>query len=89
MGSNNSTILQKIAHGKFTFKSVEWKRAAPELIQFIKGMLTYDPEKRYTLKQCLEDPWLRAQEKQVGAGYYIAVDCFNNLRVFVVINSIP
>lgn len=27
MGSNNNAILTKISHGKFSFKSVEWKPA--------------------------------------------------------------
>jgi calcium-dependent protein kinase len=43
MGSNNNTILSKIAHGKFSFKSVEWKLAPLELMVLIRKMLTYDP----------------------------------------------
>lgn len=50
MGSNNHTILHKISHGKFTFKSVEWKQAPSDLKRLIKGMLTYDPDKRYSLE---------------------------------------
>lgn len=84
MGSNNHSILHKISHGKFTFRSVEWKQAPVDLKSFIHHMLSYDPDRRYTVKECLDHPWLARMEKQPGAGYYIAVDCFNNLRVFVV-----
>lgn len=84
MGSNNNAILTKISHGKFSFKSVEWKHSPQELKDFVKRMLTYNPDARPSLKECLIDPWLTQCCKQSGYGYYIAVDCFNNLRVFAV-----
>jgi serine/threonine protein kinase len=84
MGSNNHTILSKIAHGKYTFNAVEWKHASHDCKHLIHHMLTYNPDYRFSAAQCLSHPWIRQQESVNGNGRYISVDCFNNLRVFCV-----
>ena len=81
MGSNNHTILSKISNGKYTLNSVEWKLASRESKDLIKQMLTYNPEKRISASSSLEHPWIVKQELIYGQGRYIAIDCFNNLRV--------
>lgn len=51
--------MEKVSKGNFSFDSEEWDAVSKEAKEFIKKMLTYDPVKRYTALQCLNDPWLK------------------------------
>ena len=51
--------MEKVSKGIYTFESEEWEEVSKEAKEFIKKMLTYDPAKRYTAYQCLNDQWIK------------------------------
>ena len=86
-GCTDLEIIQKIKRGNFSLRAVEWKNITNDGKKLIMKMLIYDPNKRYTAEECLQDRWFAQQEKIAGIGRIITIDCINNLRSFCVIYS--
>jgi hypothetical protein len=40
-----------------------WSKISPEAKQFVDGLLQKKPEKRYTIKEVLEHPWIKKMDK--------------------------
>ena len=51
-------LARTIIAGVFEFHEEYWGTVSAEAKDLIRGMLTVDPEKRLTVQQCLEHPWL-------------------------------
>lgn len=51
-----------IKHGYFRFSHARWKRVSVQAKDLITKMLVVDPEKRFTVEQCLAHPWMQKQE---------------------------
>ena len=55
---NPYTLAQQIKMGKFDYPSPYWDSVGDPALDLIDRMLTVDLEKRITVDECLEHPWL-------------------------------
>eukprot|EP00831_Metopus_contortus_P001417 TRINITY_DN10507_c0_g2_i8.p1 TRINITY_DN10507_c0_g2~~TRINITY_DN10507_c0_g2_i8.p1 ORF type:complete len:128 (-),score=44.04 TRINITY_DN10507_c0_g2_i8:69-452(-) len=47
------------------FSSSPWKKITKEAIEFVRRLLIKDPEKRMTLREVLQHPWITRDIKEV------------------------
>ena len=40
-----------------------WNKYTPEAKNFVEGLLQKKPEKRFTIKEILEHPWIKKMDK--------------------------
>ncbi|KAI5861805.1 Pkinase-domain-containing protein [Durotheca rogersii] len=52
------TLSQQIKSGRFDYPSPYWDSVGDPALDLIDHMLVVEPEKRYTIDQCLTHPWL-------------------------------
>ena len=57
-GRNTDQTHKLIVQGRYSFPSRDWKYNSDESIDFIRRLLTYDPEKRMTVEEALNHPWI-------------------------------
>jgi calcium-dependent protein kinase len=81
-GPNDNVIMHKVAKGVYDFNGEEWKQISNEAKNFIRKMLEYSPEKRYSAELANADPWMRkwAQEDQVEVP--LMTRALENMRSF-------
>jgi serine/threonine protein kinase len=60
-------LTEKVARGQYTFLSPWWDDISKSAQDLISHLLTVDPEKRYTIKQFLEHPWIRQTDEATEA----------------------
>ena len=54
-----SVLTEKVAKGQYTFLSPWWDDISKPAQDLVSHLLTVDPEKRYTIEQFLQHPWIR------------------------------
>jgi len=59
-GKTQAHLFEKILNADYDFPDPEWTNISEEAKDFIRHLLVLDIDKRYTTKQCLEHPWLKA-----------------------------
>ncbi|KAI0470123.1 SMAD/FHA protein kinase [Xylaria cf. heliscus] len=52
------TLSQQIKSGRFDYPSPYWDSVGDPALDLIDHMLMVEPEKRFTVDQCLQHPWL-------------------------------
>lgn len=52
-------LTEKVAKGQYTFLSPWWDDISKSAQDLISHLLTVDPEKRYTIREFLNHPWVR------------------------------
>eukprot|EP01066_Platyproteum_vivax_P006551 Platyproteum_vivax@DN232_c0_g1_i1.p1 len=82
-GSSDEQILYNVQQGRVKFNGDEWRSVSNEAIALIKKMLTYEPAKRVSAEEALNDPWVALNLK----GQAVATDeqklkCLTNLTKF-------
>ena len=55
---NPYTLSQQIKLGRFDYPSPYWDSVGDPALDLIDRMLVVDPEKRYSIDECLEHPWV-------------------------------
>lgn len=55
------TLSQQIKSGRFDYPSPYWDSVGDPALDLIDSMLVVDPEKRFTVDQCLSHPWITQQ----------------------------
>jgi serine/threonine protein kinase len=60
-------LTEKVARGQYTFLSPWWDDISKSAQDLISHLLTVDPEKRYTIKEFLEHPWIRGTDEETTA----------------------
>lgn len=55
------SLSQQIKMAKFDYPSPYWDSVGDPALDLIDSMLVVDPEKRFTIDQCLAHPWMTAQ----------------------------
>ena len=58
-------ILQVVAQGTYSFDRVEWESVSENAKQLIRKMMTYDPKKRITAEEALNDPWFSKRRENI------------------------
>ncbi|PSS31221.1 Calcium-dependent protein kinase [Actinidia chinensis var. chinensis] len=61
-GETEKAIFEEILKGHVDFESAPWPSVSTGAKDLIRKMLTYDPKKRITAAQAIEDPWLKGGE---------------------------
>jgi len=52
-------LTEKVARGQYTFLSPWWDEISKPAQDLVSHLLTVDPDKRYTIRQFLDHPWIR------------------------------
>ncbi|KAK8088841.1 hypothetical protein PG997_003802 [Apiospora hydei] len=55
------TLSQQIRSGRFDYPSPYWDSVGDPALDLIDSMLVVEPEKRFTVDQCLSHPWITQQ----------------------------
>lgn len=62
---NPLTLAQQIKMGRFDYPSPYWDSVGDPALDLIDRMLTVDVDKRITVDECLEHPWMTGQYPNV------------------------
>ena len=57
-GEDDHEILEKVKKGKYDFDDPAWEKVSDECKQFIRQLLTINPEKRPNAEQAINHPWI-------------------------------
>ena len=60
-------LTEKVARGQYTFLSPWWDDISKPAQDLVSHLLTVDPEKRYTIQQFLNHPWIRQSTEETYA----------------------
>ncbi|BCR85258.1 serine/threonine-protein kinase [Aspergillus chevalieri] len=60
-------LTEKVARGQYTFLSPWWDDISKSAQDLISHLLTVDPEKRYTIGEFLNHPWIRQSNEETQA----------------------
>ena len=60
-------LTEKVARGQYTFLSPWWDDISKSAQDLVSHLLTVDPDKRYTIKQFLNHPWIRESAEPTQA----------------------
>ncbi|KAJ9660125.1 serine/threonine protein kinase [Coniosporium apollinis] len=65
--SNPYTLSQQIKMGRFDYPSPYWDSVGDAALDLIDRMLTVDVERRITIEECLEHPWITNRPEELPA----------------------
>ncbi|CAB4401473.1 unnamed protein product [Rhizophagus irregularis] len=57
-------LTEKVARGQYTFLSPWWDPISDSSKDLISNLLTVDPEKRFTINQFFEHPWVKNEHEK-------------------------
>ncbi|KAK2797556.1 MAPK-activated protein kinase Srk1 [Emmonsiellopsis sp. PD_5] len=60
-------LTEKVARGQYTFLSPWWDDISKPAQDLVSHLLTVDPEKRYTIKEFLQHPWIKQTNEETHA----------------------
>lgn len=60
-------LTEKVARGQYTFLSPWWDDISKSAQDLVSHLLTVDPDKRYTIQQFLNHPWIRQSQEETYA----------------------
>jgi calcium-dependent protein kinase len=63
-GKTSREVIKKIKSGIFEFEYDDWSLISMEAKDLIKHFLIVDPEKRITIEQAMQHPWIRGLMKK-------------------------
>ena len=62
-------LTEKVAKGQYTFLSPWWDDISKSAQDLVSHLLTVDPEKRYTIKEFLNHPWIKNTKEPTYAAF--------------------
>lgn len=62
-------LTEKVARGQYTFLSPWWDDISKSAQNLVSHLLTVDPEKRYSIKEFLDHPWIRQTDEETQAAF--------------------
>ena len=81
-GNKEEAIRQKILHSKLQFLPKDFSKVSVEAINFVKQLLTYDPNKRPSAESALENNWLINMAHRNADDRMLAENVLKNLSRF-------
>ncbi|EEP76877.1 serine/threonine-protein kinase srk1 [Uncinocarpus reesii 1704] len=60
-------LTEKVARGQYTFLSPWWDDISKSAQDLVSHLLTVDPDKRYTIGEFLNHPWIRQTDEETYA----------------------
>ena len=60
-------LTEKVARGQYTFLSPWWDDISKPAQDLVSHLLTVDPDKRYTIREFLNHPWIRQTDEATFA----------------------
>jgi len=81
-GESDKEIMERVKLGSYNFDAPEWSEVSDEAQRLISKMLEYDPEKRYTAMQVLNDPWFKLVLGEDTFEKPLMISALENLRQF-------
>lgn len=63
-GVNEKQVFTKLKKGNVNYTDPVWKKLSPGALEFVKKMLSFDPNKRPSAKEALELTWLASFERK-------------------------
>jgi serine/threonine-protein kinase RCK2 len=60
-------LTEKVARGQYTFLSPWWDDISKPAQDLVSHLLTVDPDKRYTIEQFLDHPWIKKTDEETHA----------------------
>ncbi|KAL9000962.1 MAG: hypothetical protein Q9169_000446 [Polycauliona sp. 2 TL-2023] len=60
-------LTEKVARGQYTFLSPWWDDISKPAQDLVSHLLTVDPDKRYTIGEFLNHPWIRQSQEETHA----------------------
>ncbi len=60
-------LTEKVARGQYTFLSPWWDDISKSAQDLVSHLLTVDPDKRYTIEQFLNHPWIKQSNEETYA----------------------
>jgi calcium-dependent protein kinase len=81
-GNKEEAIKQKILHSKLQFLPKDFNKVSPEAINYVKQLLTYDPNKRPSAEVALENTWLINMAQPSADDRVLAENVLANLSRF-------
>ena len=84
-GNDENDIMKAVEKGAFTFDSFEWENVSFEAKSFIKRLLDYSPDSRYSAEQALNDPWIKYGSTKTEVDRKVSTNVFANLKKFRVL----
>jgi serine/threonine-protein kinase CHEK2 len=75
------TLSQQIRSGRFDYPSPYWDSVGDPALDLIDRMLVVEPEKRFTVDQCLAHPWITQKMPNVNDSTDGLVDGVGGLHV--------
>jgi hypothetical protein len=60
-------LTEKVARGQYTFLSPWWDDISKPAQDLVSHLLTVDPDKRYTIQQFLNHPWIKQTNEETTA----------------------
>lgn len=73
--------MKKVRSGKFSFDSPAWAQVSDSAKDFIRKLLTYDPEKRPDAEMAMQHPWISELSK-ISLDSSLALGALSNLKDF-------
>ena len=80
MGPDENSIKAKILHSKLNFSYKDFRNVSLEAVEYIKKLLNYDPKKRPSAEEALNDIWLREDKNKNNIG--LNLEIVSNLSKF-------
>ena len=81
-GETDDDILVAVKKGKFDFPKEEWSSVSKEAIELIKGMLTYEPNKRLSALECMSKNWFEKNKDKNTSNKKMAKSVLGNMKKF-------
>lgn len=60
-------LTEKVARGQYTFLSPWWDDISKSAQDLVSHLLTVNPDKRYTIREFLDHPWIRQTDEATNA----------------------
>lgn len=79
---NDHVIIEKIKKGEFEFPQEEWANVSGEAKDFVRKLLTMEPEGRPSATDALKHPWILKRRKTDSLNNPQSLSALKNLKTF-------